>query len=335
MNEPTAAPIRLAAGVVSFGDGPRVAAAVRSLVAQRLPEGAAWTEFWIVVSPGSDGTVEIARMLAVSDPRIHVVEEPRRRGKSAALAEVLARASGDFLVLLNGDAVAGDRAVEALLAARPGRAGPFAVMARPTPAPRTDSLLARTVGLLWELHHDFHVEILQRGSGTHLSDEMMLLPVAHLPRMQSGVVNDGAYIAQQTAQRGGTLAYASAARVQITTPASWRQHVSQRRRIARGHRQVRELTGSHPTTLPRFALDHPRRALEIVIGDARARRGGWLALFALIVGEFTVYSLAWLDDVRGVRTPAAWSRSSPAPRAALLLAAADDGIAPAIDPRRP
>lgn len=305
--------VRLCAGIVSYRDGPRLIAAVRSLLDQRLPNDAQWTALWLVVSPGHDDTVDLARDLARSDARIHLIIEPHRRGKSAAVSEVMAHASGDFLVLMNGDAIASPAAVGALLAARPRDPGPFAIMARPTPAPLSGGLLSRSIALLWDLHHRFHLEIMGRRGGSHLSDELMLLPIAHLPPMRAGVVNDGAYIAQQTIARGGSLHYASAARVQVSTPSDWREYWRQRRRIARGHQQIRELTGNSPATLVRFARAHPRRATQLVLAAVRRRPGGWTALGALAISELLAASLAGFDSFRGLEAPTAWKRSRPAP----------------------
>lgn len=305
---PRGAAVRLAGGVVSYGDGARLATAVRSLLRQELPPGTIWSGVWLVVSPGDDDTVRIAEGLSREEPLVHLLVEPERRGKSAALAEVMARAQGDLLVLLNGDAVAEPGAVSSLARAAATGDRPFAVMARPVPTAASNSLLGRVIDLLWAVHHRFHLEILNEGLGCHLSDELMLLPIDRLPPMRAGVVNDGAFIAQWVAARGGTLHYAPSSLVGIAVPRTWPEHLTQRRRILRGHRQITRLTGNAPTTLARFALRHPGRAVRLVVEEVRREPQGSLALLALASLECWAILLARFDEVRGVSDPVRWTR---------------------------
>src|SRR5262245_45964655 len=56
----------------------------------------------IVVDDGSrDGTAEA--LAIIDDPRMHLVRHPRNRGKGAAVSTGAAEASGDYLVILDGD----------------------------------------------------------------------------------------------------------------------------------------------------------------------------------------------------------------------------------------
>lgn len=318
--------IRLAAGVVSYGDGTRLAAAVRSLLRQELPTGTTWSGLWLVVSPGDDETVGVAEGLAREEPLVHLLIETERRGKSAALAEVMARAQGDLLILLNGDAVAEPGAVSSLVRAAPGGRRPFAVMARPMPTTIASSLLSRTIDLLWAIHHRFHLEIINEGLGCHLSDELMLLPISLLPPMRAGVVNDGAFIAQWVASNGGTLHYAPKSLVGISVPRSWPEHIAQRRRILRGHRQITRLTGNAPTTLPRFAMRHPDRAVRLVVDEVRKGPQGRIALLALASLECWAIVLARYDELRGVDDPVRWTRVVGMPWRPTALGAPGDRV---------
>ncbi len=300
--------VRLSAGVVAYNDADRLASAVHSLLGQRLPPRLEWNDLWLIVSPSEDRTVEVARRIAQEDPRIRLVEEPSRRGKSAALGEAMARAEGDYLVMLNGDARALPGSVPALVRAVPVNGGPFAIMAHPVPATEGTSPLDQAVQLMWALHHRFHDRVLGQGSGTHLSDEMMLLPVAELPPLPPGIITDGAYIGSWLASNGGTLGYARDALVSVTVPASLREHLLQRRRIHRGHRQVARLTGGAPTTLQRWGLSHPREAAELFLSEARHRGHEIASVLALLSIEGLASLLALTDEVFGRREPVAWER---------------------------
>src|SRR5262249_48613271 len=122
-------PIALAGGVVAYNDAPRLEGAVRSLLDQGLPDGVSWSGIWLAISPSSEGPEAVAGRLAGEDPRVHVIAESERRGKSAALAAILSCAGPGPVVLLNGDAAAEPGAIAAMV--QRGRAAepPFAVMA--------------------------------------------------------------------------------------------------------------------------------------------------------------------------------------------------------------
>jgi len=299
----------LGAGVVAFNDADRLRAAVRSLLDQELPPDVRWSGLWLVVSPSDDATESVATQLARDDPRIHLIVEPARRGKSAALARILAQVSGDAVVLLNGDAVAAPGAVAALLEGAPPGSAPYAVMARPVPAARARQPLDRVVDLLWSIHHRFHVEILESPWGTHLSDELMLISLGPDVPLREGIVNDGAFVASWLRTVGGRPAYAPEATVWITTPADLVGFLRQRARIRLGHRQIARLTGVHPTTIQEWGLRRPRSTLRMLRQEVAGRRGGpWLLASLMILDALAIVVAAGAVTV-GRGEPIRWDRS--------------------------
>ncbi len=304
-------PLDLTGGVVAHNEEGKVAQAVRSLLDQTLPPGVRWERVWVIASGCTDGTVAVARELARHDPRVEVVVDPVRRGKAAAVAEVLERAQGRRMVLLNGDARAEPGAVQALLEASKDLASPFGVMARPLPPPAGASGFLSSVELLWDLHHAVHDRLLTTGRGTHLSDEMLLLSSPEgLPTLPSDVVNDGAYLAARLKEEGGALRYASRARVIVSVPLTFRDHVAQRRRILYGHHQVTERLGVPPTTFPRFARTSPGEAVVLLVDTVLRRKRGVRSFLLLATAELTAFGLSlWdrlpprPDHVRWVRLP--------------------------------
>jgi Glycosyltransferase like family 2 len=305
---PPAAPVLLAGGVTAHEDADGIGPAVRSLLDSRLPPGVAWSGVWVVVSPGRDGTIDRARALARIDGRIRVIEEPTRRGKAAALVRLLGAMRGDLAVLLNGDAWAEPAAVAAMLERVPAPPAPFAVMARPVAVVDGSTPRVGAVRLLWQLHHDLHDTLLNGGEGTHLSDELLMLPLARAPPLREGIINDGAFIGGWLSRHGGRLVYAPDARVRIGLPTSLRALVEQRRRIRHGHRQAHRLTGVAPSTLDRQLLAAPRRAIGIVRRSLGTGGDGYAALATLAAVEVAAAALAWADTVRGASEPAVWAR---------------------------
>ncbi|HEV2449366.1 MAG TPA: glycosyltransferase family 2 protein [Thermoplasmata archaeon] len=304
-------PTVLAGGIVAHNEVRHLEAAVRSLLEQELPPGVRWGTIWVISSGSTDGTADLALRLASKDDRVRVVIEPERKGKSAAIAEILRRASGALLVLLNADAVAAPRSVVALLERADGLEPPFAVMGRPLP-PARPGAFASAIELLWELHHRLHVEALTQGVGTHLSDELLLLSLEEAPPLEAGIINDGAFVGAWLSSHAGTLRYSTRACVAIDAPTRWRDHLGQRRRIHFGHRQVSRLVGVSPTTLPGFLRRHPRAAAALLRRALRARPDGIRSFAYLASAEAAAFLLSGFDHVRA-RNHVLWTRISSGP----------------------
>ncbi len=303
---------RLVGGVVGFEEGSRIAEAVRSLTGQAMPPGADWEAIWVVVSPDGAATVSHARRAAESDPRVQVVVETGRRGKSAALAEVFRRASGDLLILLNGDARARPGAVLALVgAAQSAPSGPFGIMGRPVVPTDERGPLASALRLLWALHDRFHEHLLAGGGGNHLSDELLALPLDALPELPVGVVNDGAYLARTLRRRRGSLLYARDAEVEITLPGSFRALVAQRARILSGHRQLSREPGEPPLGFAGLALREPSWGSRTLL---RALSREPVGAPTLLLAEAAARLRALAETLRGGAPEATWARVTGPPR---------------------
>jgi cellulose synthase/poly-beta-1,6-N-acetylglucosamine synthase-like glycosyltransferase len=301
-------PSVLTAGVVAHNEEQTLARALRSLLGQRLPAGFVWGSVWIVASGCTDGTVAVATEMAREDARIHVVVEPTRHGKAEALNQVLRRAEGAHLILLNADATAEPGAVAALLAVADGREPPFAVMGCPTvPSDRQD-LLSRMLRLLWTVHHQFHLVTLESGGGNHLSDELLLLSLPSIPQLPAGLINDGSFLGAWLDLNHGRPLYAPTARVGIELPSSLRDHLTQRRRIQVGHAQVAQLLHTHVSTLPNFAMAHPAEGARILQRAFREDPPGLLAPMLLLGAEAGAALLSVWDRLPPRRDHAVWER---------------------------
>jgi Glycosyl transferase family 2 len=311
----------LSAGVVAHNEEARLEAAVHSLLAQVLPEGSRWAEIWVVASGCTDGTVGVAESLAREDPRIRLLVEPDRGGKARALGEVLRRASGDALVLLNSDARAEPGSVGHLVRRAVGKSPPFAVMGRPVVSLESTGSWGDTMRWMWELHHQFHTELLAKANGGHLSDELLMVSLPQVPPIPPGIINDGAYFALWLAQNGGGQWYAPEARVTIQAPSTVRDHLRQRRRIHVGNRQLRTLFGMPPASVPWRLLTQPAQTVRL-LQEMLTREGG-VGHFARIAAAecFSYILAAWdrlpprKDHVRWerIRTPTPQPMSSPHP----------------------
>jgi len=322
----------LAGGLVAYNEERSLERAVASLLEQELPPGVRWGTIWIVASGCTDGTVPIAEELARRDPRIRVVVQAMRRGKSHAVAELLRRAEGDLLVLLNGDAAAEPGAVAALLGASEGSPRPFAIMGRPLPPERSRSAFARMVDLLWRIHHEFHREVPISPTGSNLSDELLLLSLPQPPLLREGIINDGAYLGLALLHHRGEVRYAPQAGVRISVPETLRDYLRQRRRILAGYSQLGREFGTRPQTLARLAFSDPHRALGVLARSLRASDHRLTDLAGLISVEVIAATLAaW--DAHSPRTDHVhWKRIAaiPSPRPDPLVGAGGTASIPRV-----
>lgn len=299
--------MHLTIGIAAYNEERRIGGAIRALLAQALPPGVRVDEVLVVASGCTDRTTAVVRGLAAEDPRIRLIEETVRLGKSSALGEIFAQATGDALLLMNGDARPEPGAVAALITeAAKAASGPVAVMARPVPPQEPGNLLTVGLAVLWGVHHRFHARTLADGHGTHLSDELLLLEGRPRPPMGPGIINDGAFLGAWLREHGGTLLYAPGARVTLSVPATFREHVRQRRRIHSGHQQVVRLTGVAPSTLQRLALTHPVVAARMVLAETREHRRGIRALALLVAAETIALAAAAWDRLPPKREPIVW-----------------------------
>ncbi len=304
-------PWTLTAGVVAHNEEAHLEQAVRSLLEQRLPPNVRWDRLWVVASGCTDRTTEIAHRLALADPRVGVVVEADRGGKARALREVLRRATGSAVVLLNGDAEATPGSLSELIrAARSEPHGtPTAVMGRPVPRPNGASpRWTGVIDLMWSLHHRFHEQLEAVGGGAHLSDELLLLTLPLPVDLPDGTINDGSYLGVSLAGQGAARHYAHGARVTTEAPSSIRDHLAQRRRIRFGNLEVRRLLGRSPTSIVGSALARPSWGLRFAREAVRDRPRGLRGLLTLAALESFAYLLAAWDQASRRHDHVRWAR---------------------------
>ncbi len=320
-------PQTLAAGVVAYNEEGHLRASVKSLTEQELPRGVEWGEIWVVASGCTDRTVEVARSLADEDRRVRLVVESERGGKARALGQVFDRARGDALVLLNSDARAEPHAVEHLLRTASGKTPPFAVMGRPVVPYPVVGRWASTFRWMWDLHHEFHAELLSNGGGGHLSDELLLVSLPNASPIPDGIINDGSYLAVWLSQHAGGRWYAEDARVSIEVPETVRDHLHQRRRIHVGNTQVNSVLREPPSTIPRRLVERPADTIRL-LRKMMARPRGWEHFARLATWEVAAYALAAWDRLPPRTNHVLWRPIQSSPPGAMSGASERAGSKP-------
>lgn len=182
-----------------------------------------------MVSSGStDKTVEIAQ----SFPKVKLMLQEKREGKTSAINLALKDIESDIIVLQSADTIPGVMCYQNLL--KPF-ADPQIGMTGVQPIPVNTHGLAGQMGqLLWRAHHQAALRSPKLGECVAFRRVFQRLE-------KRGASVDEASIERQIVEAGYTLKYCPDAIVFNQPPKTLRDLWKQRKRIARGHRALRGL----------------------------------------------------------------------------------------------
>src|SRR3989454_5637586 len=257
-------------GICAYNEARRLPVLFESLAAQSLPHGFVLREILVVASGCTDGTERVVEDWAQVEPRIALIRESERCGKSSALNAILGRFGGDILVLVNADARLLPGALSELVVAFESR--PEVEVACGFPIPEgSGSVVGVVEDVWWRLHNRTLQTLAELRAGNHCCDELMALRRGFANAIPMGVVNDGAYFGVLAARRDVTVQFAPRAKGLIATPKNLLGLIRQRRRIVRGHRQVLEMFGTPPFTLEGLAKRRPAVAAKILLAEIASR----------------------------------------------------------------
>ena len=189
-------------------------------------------------------TEEIERIVlahAGGHGKIHLYPSRGRRSKVGAINECMRVCRGDILVVCNADTCLAPDAIRRLLAPFQDPAVGM-VGGRAVPLDDSARLIGRLTHWLWRLHHYVCLERPKMG-------ELVAWRLDRLRRLDSDTCVDEACAEAWIRGAGGSLAYQPEAVVYNYGPGSFRQFVTQRRRIHCGHLQLRSRHGYTVSTL--------------------------------------------------------------------------------------
>ena len=286
--------MRVVAGVMACNEEQTIGPLLEALLVSR-PSGAPIERITVVSSACRDRTDEIVRAFAVRDPRVALIAEPERRGKSAAINSFLAaRPPGtDVTVIASADILPEPGATEAIVAAF---ADPAVGMAGGRPVPRNEggALLDRMARLMWHLH-----DCVARRSPK--LGELVAVRSALVESLDPASPVDESSLEAAVRGRGGRLVYVPGAVIGNRGPATFREWMSQRRRIAFGHLWLRRRTGYFVSTGSGAAV------LPIWLSEVIPHPSRWLPGLALVATEVLARLEAWRDFRRGGKDYAVWT----------------------------
>jgi len=297
---------RISIGICAYNEGQRLTGLLESLATQSLPSGFALDEVLVVASGCTDGTERVAEDWADVEPRLSLIREPERRGKSSALNAILARFRGDILILVNADARLLPGALSELLMAF--ESSPEVEIACGFPIPEgSGSVVGVIEDVWWRLHNRTLQTLAELGAGNHCCDELMALRRGFANAIPTGIVNDGAYFGVLAARGDVTVEFAQGAKVAVAIPQNLLGLLRQRRRIVRGHRQVFEILGAPPFTLEGLVKRQPALVAKIIAAELKSQPGRTLAFLVLALPiEGIAHVTAVLERMRRRDFPSAW-----------------------------
>ncbi len=279
-----------------------------SVLHERIPPAAVLTEVLVVASGCTDRTEARVQDACARDPRVRMIREPVRRGKSSAINLLLRQFQGDVLVLVNADAELVSGALGHLLAAF--TEDPAAEVACGSVTVRDGGTGLHSVleRLQWRVHNRTLAALSALGAGNHCCDEFMAVRRGFLTAVPPGLVNDGAYVGVVASLGGQSVRFRPEAEVLVETPSTVRGLVQQRVRVLRGHLQILRLLGRPPNTIEGLAIQRPGlafRLLREVFGDDPLALLAFMAL-AVPVELYSILIAAW-QEAKGDRLDAAWT----------------------------
>ncbi len=300
--------VSVSVGVCAYNEAERVRGLLGSLLDQVVSAPFRVDEIIVVASGCTDGTGLAVRQAAGGDARVRLIEEPERRGKASALNQILGLVRSDLLVLVNADARLAPGSLAGLL--RVFVDFPQTAVACGAAVPEPEPGLPHSVeSVLWSLHNRVLAVQSQHRLENHCCDEFMAIRRGFVDSLPPDLINDGAYLGVLAGLAGQSVHFCEEAPIWVRTPRSVRGLLERRRRILRGHRQVRRILHRAPNTLESLAARKPSLAARIMAREVLEHpRALPILLLAAVPLEVVAAALAASDEVLRPGTAAIWPK---------------------------
>jgi cellulose synthase/poly-beta-1,6-N-acetylglucosamine synthase-like glycosyltransferase len=274
---------------------------------ESYPPGLTLRRIILVASGCNSNAMMAARQLASKDGRLIIIEEVERRGKAAAINQIIEECEGQFVVLVNSDALPEPGAISKLLLAISKDDNIGMISASPIVGENT-GITGSVLQLMWGVHNECLLRLSNNRENNHCCDELIVIRSDVLSPLPADTVNDGAYMASVVFRAGFSVKFCENARVKIDVPKSFVDIIRQRRRIVYGHVQIWKLVGESPRTLESMLFKSPTLSLQILITTLAESPKLMLALPVALSGELVSWLLAMRDNLTGSKKHAKWDR---------------------------
>jgi biofilm PGA synthesis N-glycosyltransferase PgaC len=212
-------------GVIAYNEAGNIIKLLTALFEQKLFK-VEIAEIIVVSSANTDGMDALVTEFAKTHPKVSLIAEPQRSGKSSAINIFLSKATSGICIIESGDTVPAPDTIEQLVA-------PFAESkigatgGRPTPVNDEKTLMGYSVHLLWRLHH--RMALIHPKLGEMIAFRRVF---ENIPK-DSAV--DEASIEALVRAKGLELKYIPEAVIYNKGPENLKDFIKQRRRIQNGH----------------------------------------------------------------------------------------------------
>jgi biofilm PGA synthesis N-glycosyltransferase PgaC len=300
----TGAKLVCSVGVTAYNEENNIGPLLTALLDQHLHQ-VEIAEIVVVASACTDRTVSIVRDYMTLDPRIRLIEQERREGKTSAVNLFLQAAHSDICVLESGDTIPHEHAIENLVRMfvdpEVGMVG-----AHKIPVNTPDHIAGLLTHLRLRMEHELCLEIPRLG-------ELIAFRKV-FERIPHDIAMDEAFVEALVIRHGLKVQYAPDAMVYNTGPTTIQDFVRQRRRNHAGHLYLKHKYGYAVSSIQnsrvaRVALKELWGVVQLVwvlfllaVLEGWSRVLGWYD-FAIKRDRHVVWHMAWTQkqDVQSIR----------------------------------
>ena len=246
-------------GITAYNEEANIGQLLQAMLDQRL-YSVEISEIIVVASGCEDRTVDIVQKYMFKDPRIKLILQECREGKTSAVNLFLQQAKEDICVLESGDTLPGQDSVEKMVRMfEDPQVGMTGAQKVPVNAPQ--HIIGYLSHLRLKLEHQLCLEIPRTG-------ELIAFRKVfdHIPR---DVAMDEAFVEALIIKRGMQVCYAPDAVVFNMGPETLSDFVRQRRRNFAGHLYLKDKYGYKVSSLEnsrvlRIALEEAWGAIRLI-----------------------------------------------------------------------
>ncbi len=251
--------IRCSVGITAYNEEANIGKLLAAMLAQELNK-VEITEIIVVASGCTDHTVSIIQEYMARDPRIKLIAQEQREGKTSAINQFLQVAQEDICVLQSGDTLPRNDSIENLVKLfenpKVGMTG-----AQKIPVNVPEHVIGYMSHLRLQMEHQLCLEIPRLGELIAFRKVFTQLP--------PDVAMDEAFVEALVIRRGLEVHYAPDAVVYNMGPETLGDFILQRRRNYAGHLHLVHKYGYRVSSLEtgrvaRIAIDEVWKALRLI-----------------------------------------------------------------------
>ena len=281
MKHTSSTKVKCTVGITAYNEEANIGQLLQAMLDQRL-YGVEISEIIVVASGCRDRTIDIVQEYMAKEPRIKLVVQECREGKTSAVNLFLQQAQEDICVLESGDTLPGENSVEKMVRMfedpQVGMTG-----AQKVPVNATQHMIGYLSHLRLKLEHQLCLEIPRTG-------ELIAFRKV-FDRIPPDVAMDEAFVEALIIKRGMQVRYTPDAVVFNMGPETLGDFVRQRRRNFAGHLYLKDKYSYKVSSLEnsrvlRIALEEVWGAIRIIYTLA-ALAG--IEAFSRLLGAYDYY----------------------------------------------